>query len=110
MFLIALADVGSGFVCIEVIFLLAEADTALIKLEDVVLAVHDVGIHIELEVGRSGKFGHGFDDACLVADGINLIEVGLNRSHTIFVQLLGVHGEVVEVANLLSHRTLFVLL
>ena len=108
--LVAFADVGSSLICIEVVFLFAEADTALVKLENVVLAIHDVGTHVVSKVCAASQVGHGLDDTRLVADSIDFVEFRLDRSHTVGIEFFSVHGEVVEVANLLSHRAFFVLL
>ena len=102
--LIALAQLGVGRV--HVVVAVAHAQAALAQVEDLGLAVHQVGVHAapeEAALADEVQLAEVRGERLLVRDGVQLVEVLLDRGGTLRVQAGGIKPLLVQVDDFLIH-------
>ncbi len=94
----------------RVVVLVAQGQTALADGDDIVVGIFFVCTDIQAEEQIVVLLGAVLQQVLARFDGIDFRQMGLQRSGTVGVQADGVHGHVVEVADLLGDAAFFVVL
>ena len=94
----------------EIVVAVAEAETTLAYTNDVDLGVLLVSTNADAEEKVIMLGSHHLEEFFAGLNGVHLVNIGLYSSEALIVEAHGVHGEVVEVSDLLGNSAFLVLL